>query len=132
MKLLILLSIVLTLAVTGKPPVASAPRYCDAVAQFKDVNLPANRTDDATDIAHGSAIFAHGIFAGFMFRTRAGALWYEDGIIAKNAVSANIANDVIAALGLHARGTGKGGFIPFGAVRLDGVIDGSISLEPCF
>lgn len=127
-----ILSMILTLAVAGKPTTATAPRYCAAVAQFKDVNLPANRTDDATDVEHGSAVFVRGQFAGFFFRTRAGSLWYEDGVIAKDAVSAKTANDVIASLGLHAHGTGRGGFIPFGPVSLNGVIDGSISIVPCF
>jgi hypothetical protein len=97
-----LLSLILSTIVTIPPSPPTTRQICRDALQWKDENLPANSTSDATDVAHVTLVYGGDRFAGLIYVTRAGDLWYEAGT-PKAAVDESLGRSVVDALGFPNR-----------------------------
>jgi hypothetical protein len=50
---------------------------CSEAAQWRNINLPAGRTDDASDIIHAAAVRTDTFTLGWIFQTQEGQTWYR-------------------------------------------------------
>lgn len=77
-------------ALAADTPTQTQISYCRRAEQMRNTNLPANDASAATDIVHSSVVYYGEAFAGIVYITRNGHVFYQNGLI--NPIGAPAAN----------------------------------------
>lgn len=124
-----LLSLIVSAVVAIQVP-SNASSICRDALQMKDVNIPPGSTSTATDIEHVALTYSGNSFAGEIYITRDGDMWYQLGT-PRAAVDERTGRSVVNALGFsnqyHQQRFYK---IQLGALRA--LVSAGFSLLSCY
>lgn len=95
-----LLSLIVSAVMTIPPSPPDAQHICRDARQMKDVNLPPVSTSAATDVEHVALVYSGERFAGVIYVTQEGDMWYQVGT-PKAAVDEGVGRAVVSALGFR-------------------------------
>jgi hypothetical protein len=76
----------LLLPLVALPSAHDQTHYCGEAAQMRLLNLPPSEIDSATEITHSSIVYVGDRFAGYLYRTRQGAIYFNMGEVGNSMV----------------------------------------------
>lgn len=106
------------------------PAACAAVTAMKSKTLPANSSDPQAGIVHGALLYFGDAFAGALYGTRDGTVWYQDSIAGNSAGSAP-RERAMGTLGISA-GTSNAGPVQATKPNVADLLAPDVKVRGCF